>query len=1470
MEPCSFQGPGKQNPVFIGGYDNPRPTNDPSQPDYWIGSGQSVLFDAALNNGAGGFITASDLVRISKNAVLHSSEECDCVATVTVDIEAHPVAFGYFPPHSLDVIFVLDVTSSMMSNASLKFTQAKRALISTINQLWASNRNTTVTIIPYGRDAFLPVPSPGTGFSYNYLGTLFQWKRSYNPPPSASTYYISQILGYRQNGNISNTVLTQFLTQSAPLVANIEQSLYNFYNYYKIQYSDIYDDAGNPLPDTVLSNYITTVYNPNVSKYSNNPITNIANNTPLSAVQLTYSMNDTGYANNTILQNMVWAIPYSEDTNTEAGMQAAYNLFTTPDFAQSDDPFRRCVILITDGQANRSINPDFSQSYAALGDTDSTFFPDVAGEPWKYFTQLQQTLPTLVAEMSSRSSTFNEIILSSTRVQQVADKLKDPADGNVQIYALGIDISAQSPGPYTRDDVINWMKSWVSAPAFFRESTTTDPQSQIEALLTELVQDVLSLFAGSRLVFHDGINTALFQYVPGTIQIHGVRDGLKLKSPNQPDIIDPADPDFTIYPKAPLLPDVTDNTVVNGTITIDYGVMPLGMLTRDSLTTITLTYQVQSNPFANGDHLHTNTDNQTFVSFIEPNHTKADSSVIDYSAEPQSIFFQTPIIACTCTPFADVSILKVANRSSARPLDEVIYFIEVTNTGTLTLTNLVVDDPLLGVRFTIPSLEPLASFGQSFSFTIPSGTPQGPFTNTASVVSNETPDPQTADASVLIALVPSLLFTKSVNRRVASPGSTVIFTLRIVNNGEVNLNNVHLTDSLLGIDTIIDHIAIGADLTIDLPFVIPEDAAIGSTILNVATIAPEGLPPITVGVDVEVEAVPRLQIEKVADRQQVEPGQTVVFTITVTNNGDTTLTNVRVIDATLGLDTTLPSLFPGQSIPVTVNFLIPLETTPKQYTNTSIASSDQTQPVEASEAVEVLPTPAIGIRKVPDRQTVTLGGTIHYQVTVTNFGNVALGPSRVIDPLLGVDMTIPALAIGEIRAIPVTYQVPSHALIGSVIDNMITVQSPEAGTAQAEAIVTVVGLGLALTKTADRQFAIQGDTMFYTLTVTNLTDAPQTNVVLADETLGFHEVIPVLDAGATIERTISFVVPSVPDGTALRNIATCSSDQSPPEQAEAVVGVNSELVFTTLRVTKIPDKSIASPGETIVYTASVTNTGSSTATTITLRDSLTGTQFVLPSLAPGEKKFVTFSYTVPVNTKQGTVIHNVVLVTSPQTDPITAEADVPIALPHALLELTKTADRPSAKPGETVYFRISVTNKSAIDLHTVRVFDNLTQFSTVIPVLHPGETRAFAQTFQIPLDARGGDVFVNTATAFSDETPFEQASVSVSTVSIPEFTLKETVDRPVVFGGETILFTIHSENVGNVDLINFVLRAPLFHFVLRIARFQVGGKFTGRFPFVTPEVEDDTVFISPVTAQADNKGPKHVEASVLVLPEDDE
>ena len=214
--PCPFQGPGQQNPEFIGGYDMIRPTDDPPESDYWISSGETVVYDAGENVGSGGNLHFSDRLRISKGAV------GGCTGTVTLDIEGNPLMYSYYPPHSLDIIFVLDVTASMMSGGSRKMALAKRALIQTIEMLWQKNRETVITIIPFARDAY--IPQPEGGLSYNYLGTLFTWRRS-----TTGGNMIGQILGYRNGSYVSATDIPTYMQSSGPIAASAELSLFNYY-----------------------------------------------------------------------------------------------------------------------------------------------------------------------------------------------------------------------------------------------------------------------------------------------------------------------------------------------------------------------------------------------------------------------------------------------------------------------------------------------------------------------------------------------------------------------------------------------------------------------------------------------------------------------------------------------------------------------------------------------------------------------------------------------------------------------------------------------------------------------------------------------------------------------------------------------------------------------------------------------------------------------------------------------------------------------------------------------------------------------------------------------------------------------------------------------------------------------------------------------------------------------------------------
>lgn len=644
--PCPYQGPGKQNPVTIGGYDLLRTTDDPSMPDYWIPSRTTTVYDAAADHGAGGILHFDDRLRISKGAI------DGCSSTVTLDIEANPLVFSYYPPHSLDVIFVLDVTASMMSSMSRKMALAKRALIQTIELLWSQNRDTKVTIIPFARDAYIPQSSGG--FSYNYLGTLFTWRRS-----TTSGNLIGQILGYRNGSYVSTTDISAYMTQSAPVAASTELSLYNYYTYYKIQFSDIYNEDGSPKPDTVLQNYLRTVYAQNPSAYTGNFITAVASGTPLNASQLPYSMNDTGYENNTILDNMIWAIPYGEDTNTEAGLNQAHTFLKTPGFAQSDDLLRRAVILITDGQANRSINPQYPDVYARPGSSDSDYFPASSGEPWRYFMYLLQTQPSLIAEIANRSATSEELILALQRAYEAAQRIKDPSDGNASLFVLGIEIDAQRPGPYTREDVLSIMRTIATTGTYLHEATEDDPEHPIIEELKRLVRNLLILTGGLKITVTDTINTALFDYVPGSLKITGTQDSLKLKSISAPDITDPSDPDYTVYQKPALLPDINDTAVQNGVITVDFGILPYLPASPDSQTWIQLTYDIVNKGSAHGSHLHTDNDENTLAAFLEPNHLDAGTPDLTYDNPLVTLHFPTPVISCN----SDYTIEKFVGSS---------------------------------------------------------------------------------------------------------------------------------------------------------------------------------------------------------------------------------------------------------------------------------------------------------------------------------------------------------------------------------------------------------------------------------------------------------------------------------------------------------------------------------------------------------------------------------------------------------------------------------------------------------------------------------------------------------------------------------------------------------------------------------------------------------------------------------------
>lgn len=94
--------------------------------------------------------------------------------------------------------------------------------------------------------------------------------------------------------------------------------------------------------------------------------------------------------------------------------------------------------------------------------------------------------------------------------------------------------------------------------------------------------------------------------------------------------------------------------------------------------------------------------------------------------------------------------------------------------------------------------------------------------------------------------------------------------------------------------------------------------------------------------DFGYEPTPHLTLTKTVDKAYVKRGETVVYSLTVLNDGKTDLTNIRISDAAVGIDITILSLVSNASITKTIAFVIPAGAPLGPWVNIADAWSDTT------------------------------------------------------------------------------------------------------------------------------------------------------------------------------------------------------------------------------------------------------------------------------------------------------------------------------------------------------------------------------------------------------------------------------------------------------------------------------------------------------------------------------------------------
>lgn len=570
---------------------------------------------------------------------------------------------------------------------------------------------------------------------------------------------------------------------------------------------------------------------------------------------------------------------------------------------------------------------------------------------------------------------------------------------------------------------------------------------------------------------------------------------------------------------------------------------------------------------------------------------------------------------------AFVTVNKMGNLAFAKPGDIITYTFQLNNAGNVSANNVILTDAIpagttfvpgsvtgaTGVPPTLTLNAPIAPNSTAtvtFQVQVDAGIPTpNPMPNSASVAYTYTVDPadpngatgarnsNTVETLVNAAIVETV---KTADLAFAAPGDIITYTITLTNSGNVSADSVVLTD------------------------VIPA----GTTYVAGSVTGATGVPP-TFTLNAPIAAGGNATVTF-----QVQVGTTIPVPNPVINSATAAFT-------------------------YTVN---PQE--PDGTAGTSASNSVRT-PINGA---------VVSTVKTVDKAYAEPGDILTYTLTLTNSGNepannvvitdaIPAGTTFVAGSVTGAIGTPPTLTL--INPIPVngaatvTFQV--------IVDNSIPAVNPlsnssaatftfttdpaepngRTGESDSNVVTTQINSAMVTAeKTASSAFANVGDTVSYTITLTNNGNVSANQVILTDlipagtsfvvgSLVGATGTPPTLTlanpiaAGGTATVTFDVLIGnSLPNPNPLENSVSAvfvyTVDPAKPNLTSgtaaggpAVTQVNT----AKLVLTKSADKSISYIGDIITYQISVKNTGNASADNVVLTDLLpVGVSYVAGSL----------------------------------------------------------------------------------------------------------------------------------------------------------------------------------------------------------------------------------------------------------------
>ncbi|WP_420963660.1 DUF7507 domain-containing protein, partial [Brucella sp. IR073] len=847
--------------------------------------------------------------------------------------------------------------------------------------------------------------------------------------------------------------------------------------------------------------------------------------------------------------------------------------------------------------------------------------------------------------------------------------------------------------------------------------------------------------------------------------------------------------------------------------------------------------------------------------------------------------------------------------------ETISYTFLVTNTGTVTLTDVTVNDPLVEVEEDPVTLAPKGTFTFHGTYTPtqedintgnvvntahatgtpPSGTPIDSEPDTETVPPDQTP-------RLIIDKVGSLNDTDGDN--VIDPGETVNYTFTVTNTGTVTMSDVtvddpKLTAAGLAVVETPQTLAPGQSFTFHLSGSYqPEQAEIDANlVINTATATgntPSGTPYRS---DPDSERVPPdqtpgLSIDKIGKLNdldgdnRIDLGETISYSFIVRNTGAVTLTDVTVEDTLLAdrgisIDPGPQTLAPGGVVTFTATY------TPTQTdidagnvvnTAKAIGKTPSGTPVESDPDSETVPpqqTPGLTIDKVgtlndtDNDGKVGPGETVDYTFTVTNTGTVTMNNVTVDDPKLAaaglsVVETPQTLAPGQSFTFhlsgsyrPEQAEIDANQVVNTATATGTTPQgSPFRSDPDTETVPPAQNAGLLIDKIGklndlDGDNKIDpGETVSYSFRVTNIGAVTLNNVMVDDPKLTAAGVT-IVQGPQTLAPGASFVftatdyrpVQAEIDAGEVRNTATAkgvtpSADPVESNPDEETVPPDQSAALTIDKDGLLNDKdgdNKIDPDETITYTFTVRNTGNVTLVGVTVKDDLLAARgiSVTPgpqTLAPGGQAVFTAVYTPTQADIDGNMVKNTATATGSDPDGNLVESPEdtsqvpPDRTPGITIDKTGTLQDKDGDglidEGEDITYTFLVKNTGNVTLTGVTVDDPLVKVVEDPQTLLPGGTFTFHGSYTpVQADIDAGNV-KNTAHAIGtvpsgDTVRSEPDSYTVPPDQAPglvlekQGTLNDSNGNQLLDLGETISYTFTVTNTGKVTLSNVTIDDPL-------------------------------------------------------------